>query len=88
MEIGEFKNKPRDNIEPEEIEKLIVDVEKTIEKLDEILTGILEIEIRGMLDLSLAENMVKMAKRNLGVAEKELRSALPKPQPPQRIKQN
>ena len=68
------ESEPRDDRMKKELKELIRKVEKIISDLMDVITEVLETEIKYMVDLTTAEKMLKLAAGNLKTVEEELRS--------------
>ena len=70
------ENAPKDEKMQKELKELIKKIEKIISDLMDVTTGILETEIKYMVDLTTAEKMLKLATGNIKAAKDELESLI------------
>ncbi len=68
---------PKDDKKKEaELRELIERIEKIIRDLMDATTGVLEAEIKYMIDLTVAEKMLKLATQNVKTAKEELETII------------
>ena len=70
------ENSPKEDKMKNELKELIKKIEKIIDDLMDVSTGILETEIKYMIDLTVAEKMLKLAMGNIRTAKDELESLM------------
>ena len=71
-----IESAPKDDEMKEELKSLIEKIERIIQDLMDVTTTVLEAEIKYMIDLTVAERMLKLATQNVKTAKEELESII------------